>query len=234
VLLRLPVFDQLWPAPKDALLESLDYLGLNSRLPSNGTYLASGDMRAWGILLSWLLIHDIGKCYTLEALEADELSRAWLDDWLLGKVLQTTLVDLGLDQYSAGKMIDLVRVLVAFHNWHQEITLPKGRVKAQFEADAYRLLKTWLNDDGFQMVIGMNRYHDTVWFNKEAFEEIMWWLFVVAVIEIQAESDSGKTTSFPRGADQIIACYAVIRRLLAAEAGSDFQVDLLLKAAEPD
>ena len=231
VMLRLPVFDQLWKATDPTLNDALDYLDLSAKEPSNGKNLASGDFRAWGILLSWLLTHATGLCYTSVKVEANELSRAWIDEWLLGKVLQNTLVDLDIDGYSAGKMIDLVCVLVAHHNWWQDLTPPKGKTKTKTAHTAFRLLQTWLNDDDFQVYIGMNRYNEIVWFNKEAFEDIVWWLYVIAIVEIQAAAEQSKRKSTARVAEQINACYAVIQALLAAEAQSEYQIDRLLKAA---
>jgi len=232
VLLRLPVFDQLWTSPPADFTQALAYLELNSKTPSNGKNLTSGDPRAWGVLLSWLLTHAIGKCFTAVNVEADELSRVWMDDWLLGKVLQNTLVDLGIDRYTAGKMIDLVRVLVAHHSWWKEVIPTKGKAKARPKDNTYRLLQTWLNDDGFQIFIGMNRYNEIVWFNKEAFDEMLWWLYVIAIVEIQAAEDLSKKKSTARVVDQITACYTVIRKLQAAEADSEYQVERLLKAAQ--
>ena len=41
-----------------------------------------------------------------------------------------------------------------------------------------------LSDSDALNYLGVNRYQDILWFNKEAFEDLMWWLFIIAAVEI--------------------------------------------------
>jgi hypothetical protein len=41
----------------------------------------------WGVLLGWLFIHQLGRVAALE--DSQHISRAWIDEWLLGKILDT-------------------------------------------------------------------------------------------------------------------------------------------------
>jgi len=72
----------------------------------------------------------------------------------------------------------------------------------------------------------VNRYQGTLWFNQETFEQLLWWLLLLATVEIQ--TDPRLPTA--EKAEQILACYEVIQHLHQAEEGSDYQVEKLLRA----
>ena len=52
--------------------------------------------------------------------EYQEISRSWIDEWLLNKIIATALADLGLDERSAWQSIHLVKLLVSHENWWEE------------------------------------------------------------------------------------------------------------------
>jgi len=68
----------------------------------------------------------------------------------------------------------------------------------------------------------VNRYHGVLWFNKEAFEELLWWLWLVAVVQIGAD---------PQRADEMLACSEIIKQLCQAAEKSGYQVEKLLMLA---
>jgi hypothetical protein len=224
VLLRLPVLDQAWGVDDPTAKNITGYLGFDTEDSGFGYQLALGDPRIWGTLLSWLFTHSMGKCLEEGHVAASETSRYWLDEWLLAKILKLTLVDLGLDGYTAGNRLDLVRVLVAHAHWWTRCQPSRSKRKAKLDpATPLSLLRTWLNDESVQAFIGMNRYNEVVWFNKEAFEELLWWLFLISLIEISAQGQK-KPSLDPT----LVNCFTIIQALLEAEAGSDYQVEKLL------
>ena len=49
---------------------------------------------------------------------------------------------------------------------------------------AYQILSSILSDSDALNYLGVNRYQDVLWFNKEAFEDLMWWLIYHRGVEI--------------------------------------------------
>ena len=235
VMRRLPVLIHLWPKNDKSLRKAVEYLGLENEDSTLGTDLINGNPRVWGLLLSWLFTHSTGQCLKNDLAEANETSRLWLDEWLLSKIVRTTLVDLDMDGYSAGRKVDLLRILVSQHSWWLEFNSKNAAKNSKKIKDpAVRLLETWLQDETLQVFIGMNQFNESVWFNKESFEELLWWLFLIAVIEIiSGEADkslqSGQFT--PAVKARIKNCYQIIETLLKAEEKSEFQIDKLLDQA---
>ena len=75
-----------------------------------------------------------------------------------------------------------------------------------------------LKDGEGQQFLGVNRFKDVVWYNAEAFDELLWWLFLTAVIQ-SADDEIGGT-------------YRVIRDIQRAGQKADYQVEKLLKAVK--
>ena len=51
----------------------------------------------------------------------------------------------------------------------------------------YRLLIAWLKDREVQQFVGVNRYQGVLWFNKEAFDQLLSWMLTLATVEISAD-----------------------------------------------
>jgi hypothetical protein len=85
------------------------------------------------------------------------------------------------------------------------------------------VLENLLKDDEVQQLLRVNRYGDVLWFNKEAFEQLLWWLFVVAVVQT--------TTLRPmaEAAPDLLAAYEVVQQLQQAEERSGYQLEELLR-----
>jgi hypothetical protein len=182
-------------------------------------YLASGladDPRNWPTLLGWLFVHALGK--VVETASFEQTSRAWIDEWLLGRNIAGTLHDLGLDESSAWHAVEGVKLLTSHQRWF-EINAPRARL-------AREVLQTWLEDRDVQRYLQINRHAGVLWFNKEAFDQLLWLMLAVAAVTISADPS--------RAADEIaaeiVACYDVTRALLRAEEKSDYQIEKLLKA----
>ncbi len=176
------------------------------------------DPSVWGTLLGWLVVHDLGR--VAGETGADERSRSWIDEWLLGRVIAGALQDAGLDETAAWRVVTAVRMLTAHHRWFA--------TRAPTAAWAYQMLTTWLQDDEARRFIQVNRHKNILWFNKESFEQLLWWMLAVAVISIGADVDRAETEP----AESIRACYDVVRALQQAADQSGYQVEKLLEAAQ--
>jgi glycosidase len=182
-------------------------------------YLTSGltdDTGAWPTLLGWLFVHALGK--VVETASFEQTSRAWIDEWLLGRNIAGALHDLGLDESSAWHAVEGVKLLTSHQRWF-EIKAPKTRL-------AREVLQTWLDDQGVQRYLQINRHAGVLWFNKEAFDQLLWLMLAVAAVTISADP----SRAADKVAAEIVACYDVIRALQRAAEKSDYQIEKLVKA----
>jgi len=174
------------------------------------------DLDFWGCLFGWVFIHSLGRA--LGETDAAHQSRSWNDEWLLSRIVGSTLRDLGLDDAAADKAVRLMGLLTTHQDWcPDDVTGPLV---------AYRVLEALVKDRECQQFLGANRYQDVVWFTAEALDELLWWLFVVAVIQSSADPQ--------RPADQVIeeivGRYRVVVDLQNAGKQAECQIAKLLDA----
>ncbi len=194
--------------------KALSYLisGPQGRLPLTG-----GEPYTWGTLLCWIFACHLGEM--VSTLNSREISRTWIDEWLLTKIMAAGLVDLGLTRDESEKALMLTRLMTSHADWYEESSKDP-------QAGA-TLLQIWLKDTDFQRFLQINRYQDILWYNREAFDELLWWLNISSLVtsarEIQEPEEIIEAAE---------ARYAIIRQLLAAQAASGYQVEKLLAAVK--
>jgi glycosidase len=201
----------------------LPVMGSRFRLPRSREYrwateyLQAGlrdDPGAWGTLFGWLFTHALGKA--VGGADFEQISRSWSDEWLLGKIIAGALQDLGLDEGTAWQAVTTIKILTSHQRWCE--------LRAPEDKRAYQVLESWLKDDQVQHALQVNRYRGILWFNKEAFERLVWWMLLLAVVSTSADPLRPK----PEVAQEIATCYDVIKKLQRAEEESGYQVETLL------
>lgn len=101
------------------------------------------DLVTGGALLGWAFTRGLG-------------SPARLEEWRLGRVLEQTLAELGLEEAAARRAVGLTRLLLA----QGELALKPGRLPQQMPG--------LLQDPAVQSFLGVNRFEGRVYFNREA------------------------------------------------------------------
>ena len=167
--------------------------------------------------MSWVFTHALGKIVAETDFAAQ--SRSWLDEWLLGKLVAGALQDLGLDEGGAWWAVGTVKMLISHQGWCDTDAPP--------EDAAYQVLRAWLSDSEVQQFLQVNRYRGVLWFNHEAFDQLLDWMLTLAAIEIGADPALTEAEAEAR----LTACREVVDRLRAAEEASEYQVSKLLEAA---
>jgi hypothetical protein len=89
------------------------------------------------------------------------------------------------------------------------------------------MLTSLLRDGDVQRFIGVNRYQDVLWFNKERFDDLLWWMYLILVIQTCADPD----LTPDKALHSILTDFELIKRLQQAEDGSGFQVEKLIEVA---
>jgi glycosidase len=178
-----------------------------------GEYLRSkldDDSATWGTLFGWLFVYDLGKMAMGAGFE--ELSRSWLDEWQLGRILAGVIRDFGLDKQSADYAVTLVKLLTAHPHW-----LESGGA-----ASLYEMFSSLFRDNDAQRALLVNRHQEVLWFNKEAFEQLLWWIFVTAAISYPAASPKRLTV-------EMLGCREMVSSLQEASKTSGYRVEKLLE-----
>lgn len=238
--LRLPGLASLAIVPEDpSFTRALAYLGLGrDESPSAPVDLISGEKAAWGPLLAWLSTYSLGAIALPEAnaSQVAALSSTWMDEWMFGKVILKCLSAMGLEDDLAWRQAALIRTLMASQGWAEQVLAPTTSKTASGAASAkaakstpHTLLLGWLNNTHFQRFINVNRYQDTLWFNREAFDRICWWFLVTAVVDLLAEQTAAADSQAT--VQKIGRLYGVIEKLVKAAAAADYRVENLLLEA---
>lgn len=204
-VLKLPVMEFYYPLPASVkYIRALDYLKQN----------LENDPSRWATLFSWLFVHDLGKVSS--PIHFEEQTRSWLDEWMLGRIITQTVQDLGVEQSASWRGVTIIKLLTSHQRWFDQLGLKP----------AYQILETWLQDSAIQNFLAINRYQGVLWFNKESFEDLIWWMMLVALLNISSDPD----ISASEVVEKTIGCYDLILELIKALESSDYQLEKLLDA----
>lgn len=171
----------------------------------------------WGGLLAYVFTHALGKVAAADGFERQ--SRSWLDEWRLGSIITRTLRDLGATDEQATQAAAAIRVFVAQQASFERSATPQRQ--------AAQVLEAWLKDPDVQRFMRVNRYQDKLWFNKDAFEQLLWGMLLRAALRATADPDLTRKEVV----DLIGRRYAIVRRLQQAADSSEYKVNQLLAAA---
>jgi glycosidase len=207
ILLGLLLLDKTIKCPKNRMAQK----GIQSLT----TFFTEQKSR-WQIWYAWILVHQLGAA--VDPLQATEQSRAGLDDWLLGKILEQNFYELGLSFEEVQRIIPLIKILTTHQNWWQDAKDP--------EVTGYQIMQKLLQDGEVQSFLQVNRYREVLWFNKESFTALVDWLLNLAILEAVR---AGK------GNNQIICkeikkLTELIEKFKITEEKSDYQLEKLLES----
>jgi glycosidase len=199
-ILQLPALDRRLSLDQAAVAEVQDGLADSTGI--------------WGCLFGWAFIHALGKI--TGSADFAEQSRSWMDEWLLGRIVAGTLRELGDDEQQAALSVTVIKQLTSYQSWFEAPELEH----------AYQLVETLFSDAEVQLLLRVNRYQDVLWFDKHAFDRLLWWMLTVAVVSLSAGANTAADA-----AGTIGAAHRTITQLRAAAEASGYQVEKLLAMA---
>ncbi len=179
------------------LTEALMHLPFTSTPASIRTLFdrVEADPAFWGGMLSLLYLSAIGTPMQV---------RSWIDEWLLSRVIETMLRNLGADDHKSAQTVAAVKLA---------ISLPE-MFAADDQERADRLLEMILQEPDTQQFLNINAFQGTVWFNREGFRDLLRWLVLGAQLFAPTE----------RALEQR---YSTVERLSTALEQSSYQIDKL-------
>jgi hypothetical protein len=178
------------------------------------------DEQTWGAVLAWLFTHHLGKLVT----ETDYAgqSRSWVDEWLLRKIIAGTLQSMGDDEAGAARGVLLVNALIT-----QQDCL---KAQAGEAKPAYRVVEAWLKDDDVRGFLQVNRHQNALWYNKEAFDQLLNLELLAAVLDAMSRQEDEPASVTSDFGD----AFKIVSELQQAQAASEYRVEKLLAAARGD
>ncbi|HLF91543.1 MAG TPA: hypothetical protein VI451_21540, partial [Anaerolineales bacterium] len=220
-VLKLPALTERFPKAR-----SKKYMAADTILKET----LGEDEIAWAMILAWTVTHALGKVVEKEKENGRKgekengrkfaaLSRSWIDEWLLGKILSTTIQNLGADQPASWRAVPLFKLLVArYGQWFA--------LDAKKPERAFATLQAWLKDPEAQQYLGVNRFNGVLWYNKGTFTKLLNWMFTLTVVEI---TNTLKPEKIPNA---ILNVYKIVEELQEADEVSGYQVEALLEAVK--
>jgi glycosidase len=168
----------------------------------------------WRVSLAWLVTCDLGRLTSDQGFE--QQSAAWLDEWLLGKIISQTFQSLGCDEDTAWLETDLVKILVCHRQW-----FVSGRDKQARKSN----LKALFLEQEVQRFLQFNWYETVLWFSKERFETLMDWLLAVSIFDLMAGSACIDKTVVAGIAKR----YRVLEKVLQRAESASYRVEPMLE-----
>jgi len=164
------------------------------------------------MLLTWLALHDLGRLKIGQ--DYGRVSALWFDQWLFAKTIRETFAGFGWDNEEAAKNTRLIRCLIAFAHAFAE------------SEDVVGNLTAMLDNADVRNFLGVNSYDGVWWFRKESFEELLGWIFILAVIGILKKNSPDREAIVA----QIEIQHQAVQRLLAHAAGAGYRLDVFRTA----
>jgi hypothetical protein len=71
----------------------------------------------------------------------------------------------------------------------------------------------------------INRYRDKLWFNKEAFESVIWWMMTAGLLQLTSDPEKSLTSTI----ENLFDAWVLDKSILKAETNSEYQLEKLLE-----
>lgn len=168
-------------------------------------------------IFCWLFAHRLGYIVSNEP-EKPALSRSWIDEWKLGLIISNTLLDCGYDKEQSSWSLLTTKILTTHQN-----CLIESNAELIFP-----ILMPLISDLDVQLYLQVNRYKETLWFNKEAFEKLAWWLLMISMINVFSDA----SLSSHDAVKKTIIYLNTFNEMLDISEKSNFQLEKLLEIAK--
>jgi hypothetical protein len=141
-----------------------------------------------------------------------------LDEWSLDYEITKFFVRNDCGAPRAGQLCLLLKILLRHDAWYD--TVKKfNRVSRPAKA-----LEYFFNDMDIQRYTGVNTFDGEVYFNKEGFLSLIWWLGLVSLIRKPGAADTAGETHFCESGEAVF-----ISSWLDAHRGADYRLSRLLE-----
>ena len=172
----------------------------------------------WFTLYVWSIVRSLGQL--VPNVNTAQQSRTWIEELHLGKLITGLLPKLEISQADAEKTEAEIKLLTAHQQWFEK--------ELEGPYPEYQLMHRLLNDRIVRNYLELNRYQETLWFGKEPYDELCFWLHALAIVDyLQIPADE-------RSHEILDRRHQIIGKLSAGEEQSNYQVEQLLDVLKSD
>jgi glycosidase len=143
--------------------------------------------------------------------------------WDLGRKLREIFYSFGASEHEAWRIADIIRVVLARVPSQAAVSERAAYLKAGAKFDAAEFAALIIEDnyldDDFRRILGINIFDDAIWFNKEGFENALFFSSLFFMVESSIEIPIDERM------DRIVKIYDVLTK---AEKKSGYRLDNLL------
>jgi hypothetical protein len=178
--------------------------------PTAGTAIEK-TLPLWSAVVAWAALESIGLAQ--DAASPCECAVAVFDVLRLREAIAEAMAKLGMHGEDRWRSVARIRASFAHASWCPAPDAISRRAP----------VLSWEHDPDVAWILGVHEHEGARYFNKESFEQLVWWSALPALLEL-AENAVGPAMTSSKLADAILA------RFKAAEEGG-YRVESLLYAA---
>jgi len=160
-------------------------------------------------LVQWLFVHSLGR--SISQTDYSAISRSWIDEWSLGRIMADNYISLDMDEENARKGVKWIQVMTTHQDWSF-----KKPVKTVFEE--------LLADPEVTQVTGLNRYQGILWYHHESMIHLIEFLTLSKKIKLLSRFEKDER----QYATEEKQLNLFIKKVLKAVKISQYQVDRFL------
>ena len=162
------------------------------------------------IFFVWAITRHLGALASID--QPDQISRSWLDEWLLGRLTGKMLHEFEIEESIIDSALGLLKVLVAYQSIFDDLE----------ETKAILILNTLLADPEIHQFLQVNRYQEVLWFNRERYELLLAGLTLMCLSSAIGYKDKKSMALSKKGLEAIDI-------LIQAGNKSDYQLEKLME-----
>jgi glycosidase len=171
-----------------------------------------GSVVRWLTLLSYAFISPLGSIATPTNPEFQ--TQSWFGEWQFAKILRELANQYEITEIDQQTLVQSVYTLVGIGNWY-----------ATYQPDKFTTwIKELFNRQEIQQFLKINRYQGILWFNKERFEMLTWWLFTLAVMNLGTNPKISSTSFL----EEIFNLHKFSQKMLEIMEKSEYRVEYLI------
>lgn len=178
--------------------------------PGELTTVKYGNPKFWVTIYAYLVIDALGRLFGEE--DAQQNSLKWMGNWMLDRKIVEGLRKMGIDDWNSRRCILVTRMMF---RWNQD-----DIKSSQLETDSTNWVRTVVDAEESRLFLNVNTYEGATWFNKENYEELVWWWYSTSLILRFIRSEALEISD-------LINAYQVVTNLNRIKTQSNYQVNNL-------
>jgi len=164
-------------------------------------------------LLTWALCSLIGKL--TDQKEYPEQSLSWFAELQLNKPFLETLRNMQTGETEFQQQNLLLRIGISHQDWFEDSR----------KEPLQSIVKDWFSDPEVQNFLRVNRYHEVLWYNREAFNDLVWFMALLALCKHCADPATDATTL----TEVMLHLHEIMTALKKIEQKSGYKFDRLFE-----